>query len=94
MAAWPDGKISANVTPDVTELQPALEIVGAVMQTLQTFGGEDSESHLVKHTADYTEAEVVDAIRWLLDKEWIQAGKKGNSTVYSLTDKGRKEDSE
>ena len=55
------------------------------------FGGEDTETHLIKHTVDYTEAEVVSALAWLLDKEWIAAGRKGNSTIYTVTDTGRKE---
>jgi predicted transcriptional regulator len=91
VTSYPDGGTTAAITIDLTTAEPPLAIVSEVMKVLGTFGGEDTEAHLVKH-CDYNESEVIEAVRWLLDAEWIEPDKRGNSTVYRLTDKGKKEE--
>jgi DNA-binding transcriptional regulator PaaX len=61
--------------------------VAEVVQIITRFGNEDSESHIVKFS-DHTEHEVVWALKWLMEKGWIETSKKGNSTLYSMTRKG------
>ena len=87
VTAWPDGTLTAAITNDVIEPQPPMEVIADVLRVLNTFGGEDSEGHLVKH-CDHPEAAIVEAVRWLLDKQWVEADKKGNSTIYRVTTKG------
>ena len=90
ITAWPDGKLSADIVAETIELAPPFEVISNVLKVLDTYGGEDTETHLFKH-ADFTEAECISAIKWLLDKDWVRADKRGNSTLYVLTDKGRRE---
>lgn len=90
ITAYPDGGITAGVTTSVMAPTPPMEVIAEVMRVLVQFGGDDTETHLVKFCS-YPEGAVVEAIQWLLDSDWIAAGKKSNSTVYSVTTKGANE---
>ena len=57
---------------------------------IDRYGGEDSEGHLLK-VCDYPEAAVMEAIRWLVDSEWVTASRKGNSVMYAVTTKGSRD---
>lgn len=90
ITSHPDGGIHAGISTSVIAPTPPMEVITDVMRVLVQFGGEDTESHLIKF-CNYPEGAAVEAIQWLIDSQWITAGKKSNSTVYTVTTKGTKE---
>ncbi len=90
ITAFPDHSVDAQIVTDANlDAYGDLEIVAEIAHHLTTYG-RDSESRILRHLP-HPEALLIDAIRWMVDNDWIIPEKKGNSMTYDLTAHGRTE---
>jgi Bifunctional DNA primase/polymerase, N-terminal/AAA domain len=89
LTAWPDGAVTAALSPFATNPAPNLALVRRIAAYLDQYEG--SSKKVIEENVTGNAGQIRDALRWMAGEQrgWVRIEPKGMAHLHFLTDAGR-----